>query len=149
MRKGQNGIKNILSFFSRTGRNGIENSTIRFLQKCLRTMAVPKSWEKRILLSNLRIITEKIKTLDAEKNNLLLEIEELKKLAESKTKALKSEVGMLREEVESLRTLLGVEAMDPPKTEPNQTPCEDPQPSSSSEKADTEKSKTSFLRRKK
>jgi hypothetical protein len=100
-------------------------------------------------LSSLRIITEKIKTLDSEKNNLLLEIEELKKLAESKTRALESEVGMLREEVESLRTLLGVEAMDPPKTEPGQTSCEDPQPHSSAEKAEAEKSKTNFLRRKK
>jgi hypothetical protein len=98
-------------------------------------------------LSSLRIITEKIKTLDAEKNNLLLEIEELKKLAESKTRALESEVGMLREEVESLRILLGVEAMDPPKTEPGQTSCEDPP--SSAEKAEAEKSKTNFLRRKK
>lgn len=100
-------------------------------------------------MSSLRIITEKIKTLDAEKNNLLLEIEELKKLAESKTKALESEVGMLREEVESLRTLLGVEAMDPPKTESGQTSCEDPQSLSSKEKEEAEKWKTNFLRRKK
>jgi|GEM_PF-801672 hypothetical protein len=112
-------------------------------------MFVSKNEEKRTILSSLRIITEKIKTLDAEKNNLLLEIEELKKLAESKTKALESEVGMLREEVESLRTLLGVEAMDPPKTEPGQTSCEDPQSPYSAEKAEAEKSKTSFLRRKK
>ena len=100
-------------------------------------------------MSSLRIITERIKTLDAEKNNLLLEIEELKKLAESKTKALESEVGMLREEVESLRTLLGVEAMDPPKTEQEQTSSEDPKPSSGEDKTEEEKSRTSFLRRKK
>jgi len=67
-------------------------------------------------LTNIRNITEKIKTLDAEKKNLLLEFEGLKKLAESKTRALESEVGMLREEVESLRILLGAEATDPPKT---------------------------------
>ena len=100
-------------------------------------------------MSSLRIITEKIKTLDTEKNNLLLEIEELKKLAESKTKALESEVGMLREEVESLRTLLGVEAMDPPKIEPGQTSCEDPESPSVADKTEAEKSKPSFLRRKK
>ena len=99
-------------------------------------------------MSSLRIITEKIKTLDAEKNNLLLEIEELKKLAESKTMALESEVGMLREEVESLRTLLGVEAMDPTKTEPEQTSDEAPKSPSSKQK-EAEKSRTSFLRRKK
>jgi len=103
-------------------------------------------------VSSLRDMTEKIKTLDAEKKNLLLEIEELKKLAESKTKALESEVGMLREEVESLRTLLGVEAMDtidPPETEPQQTSSKEPQPPSSTEKPEPEKSKTNFLRRKK
>ena len=38
--------------------------------------------------------------------NLLLEIEELKKMADSKAKALESEVSMLREEVKSLRMIL-------------------------------------------
>jgi hypothetical protein len=96
-------------------------------------------------LSGHRNLTEKIKTLDAEKKNLLLEIEELKKLAESKTRALESEVGMLREEVESLRTLLGVEAMDAPKTDPEQNSSEEPQLPSSTEKTELEKSGTSSL----
>jgi hypothetical protein len=100
-------------------------------------------------LSGLRDVTERIKTLDAEKKNLLLEIDELKKLAESKTRALESEVGMLREEVESLRTLLGVEAMDPPKSEPEETSSEEPESTSGTEKPELEKSKVSFLRRKK
>jgi hypothetical protein len=39
----------------------------------------------------------------------MLEIEELKKMADSKAKALESEVSMLREEVKSLRVLLGAE----------------------------------------
>ena len=99
-------------------------------------------------MSSLRDMAEKIKTLDAEKKNLLLEIEELKKLAESKTRALESEVGMLREEVESLRTLLDIE-VDPPKTEPEQDSSEELQSPSSTEKPEQEKSKTSFLRRKK
>ena len=129
--------------------HAIENSTIRFLQKCLRTMVGSKIWEKRIILSSLRNMAEKIKTLDAEKKNLLFEIEELKKLAESKTKALESEVGMLREEVESLRTLLGVEAMDPPNTELEQNASEDSEPLSDPEEPEPEKSKTNFLRRKK
>jgi len=127
----------------------IENSTIRFLQKCLRTMVGSKNPKKGIALSSLRDMTEKIKTLDAEKKNLLLEIEELKKLAESKTQALESEVGMLREEVESLRTLLGVEAMDPPETGSEQTLSEELQSPSGTEKPEPEKSKTNFLRRKK
>ena len=108
-----------------------------------------KNVEKRIILSSLRSMAEKIKTLDAEKKNLLLEIEELKKLAESKTKALETEVGMLSEEVESLRTLLDIEVIDPPKTEPEQDSSEELQSPSSTEKPEQERSKTSFLRRKK
>jgi uncharacterized protein YlxW (UPF0749 family) len=50
---------------------------------------------------------EKLKSLETERRNLLLEIEELKKMADSKAKALENEVGMLREEVKSLRILLG------------------------------------------
>jgi hypothetical protein len=126
----------------------IENSTIRFLQKCIRTLVISKNREKRIILTNIRNITEKIKTLDAERNNLLLEFEGLKKLAESKTRALESEVSMLREEVESLRILLGGEATDPPKTEPEEPSLEEPQPPSSAE-PELEKSKVNFLRRRK
>jgi hypothetical protein len=108
-----------------------------------------KKQGKRTIVSSLRNMGEKIKTLDAEKKNLLLEIEGLKELAESKTRALESEVGMLREEVESLRTLLGEEATDPPKTEPEKTSSEESQSPSSTEKPELEKSKISFLRRKK
>ncbi|MEM4704693.1 MAG: hypothetical protein QXJ02_06470, partial [Candidatus Bathyarchaeia archaeon] len=42
-----------------------------------------------------------------ERRNLLLEIDELKKIADSKARALENEVSMLREEVKSLRILLG------------------------------------------
>jgi hypothetical protein len=52
-------------------------------------------------------VVEKLKSLETERRNLLLEIEELKKMADSKAKALENEVGMLREEVKSLRILLG------------------------------------------
>jgi hypothetical protein len=47
--------------------------------------------------------------LEAEKKNLLVEIEGLKKIADSKAAALESEVGMLRDEVKSLKTLVGPE----------------------------------------
>ena len=47
--------------------------------------------------------------MEAERANLLLEIEKLKKMAESKVSALESEISMLREEVKSLRELLGYE----------------------------------------
>jgi uncharacterized protein YlxW (UPF0749 family) len=68
-------------------------------------------WEKgeKESMSNLRGVVEKLKSLETERRNLLLEIEELKKMAESKTRALESEIGMLREEVKSLRVLLGAE----------------------------------------
>ena len=52
---------------------------------------------------------ERIRNLENERKNLLLEIEELKNMADSKAKALESEVGMLREEVRSLRVLLGAD----------------------------------------
>lgn len=60
-------------------------------------------------MSNLKSVVEKIRDLESERKNLLLEIEELKKMADSKAKALESEIGMLREEVKSLRILLGAE----------------------------------------
>jgi len=64
-------------------------------------------------MNNFKNIVEKLKTLETERKNLLLEIEELKKMADSKAKALESEIGMLREEVKSLRILLGAEETEP------------------------------------
>ena len=42
----------------------------------------------------------------------MLEIEELKKMADAKAKALESEINMLRDEVKSLRLLLSGEEAD-------------------------------------
>jgi uncharacterized protein YlxW (UPF0749 family) len=64
-------------------------------------------------MNNLKSVVEKIRTLETERNNLMLEIEELKKMADSKAKALESEISMLREEVKSLRILLGAEETEP------------------------------------
>jgi uncharacterized protein (UPF0335 family) len=55
---------------------------------------------------SLKITIDKIKSLEAEKKNLLLEIEELKKTADAKAVALESEVGSLRDEVKSLKVLI-------------------------------------------
>jgi uncharacterized protein (UPF0335 family) len=55
---------------------------------------------------SLRSTIEKIKNLEAEKKNLLLEIEGLKKTADAKAIALESEVGTLRDEVKSLKALI-------------------------------------------
>jgi len=57
--------------------------------------------------SNFKTTIERIRSLETERKNILLEIEELRKMADSRAKALESEVGMLREEVKSLRILLG------------------------------------------
>ncbi|MEM3700204.1 MAG: hypothetical protein QXL57_04995 [Candidatus Bathyarchaeia archaeon] len=59
------------------------------------------------LMQTLKNLREKIKTLETERANLMVEIEKLKKVAESRVNALESEVHMLREEVKSLRELLG------------------------------------------
>jgi len=69
-------------------------------------------------------MAEKIRTLETEKKNLLLEVDGLKKQAESKATALESEVSMLREEVESFKTLLGLKDLadlDPPAPKPEKT----------------------------
>jgi regulator of replication initiation timing len=58
-------------------------------------------------MNTFKNVIEKLKALESERRNLLLEIEELKKMADSKAKALENEVSMLREEVKSLRVLLG------------------------------------------
>lgn len=58
------------------------------------------------MMNSFKSTVEKIRSLENERKNLLLEIEELRKMADSKAKALESEVGMLREEVKSLRILL-------------------------------------------
>jgi uncharacterized protein (UPF0335 family) len=64
---------------------------------------------------SLKNTIEKIKTLEAEKKNLLVEIEGLKKIADAKAVALESEVGALRDEVKSLKTLIGPESSNQSK----------------------------------
>jgi uncharacterized protein (UPF0335 family) len=66
-------------------------------------------WENGEALSSFKSVIEKIRNLETERKNLMLEIEELKKMADSKARALESEVSMLREEVKSLRVLLAGE----------------------------------------
>jgi uncharacterized protein (UPF0335 family) len=57
-------------------------------------------------MSSLKDTIEKIKSLEAEKKNLLLEVEELKKIADAKATALESEVSALRDEIKSLKILM-------------------------------------------
>jgi uncharacterized protein (UPF0335 family) len=63
-------------------------------------------------MSSFKSTIERIRALEAERKNLLLEIEELKRMADAKAKALESEINMLRDEVKSLRVLLGGEELD-------------------------------------
>jgi len=65
--------------------------------------------------SSLKNTIEKIKTLEAEKKTLLVEIEGLKKIADAKAISLESEVSALRDEVKSLKTLVGPESSNPSK----------------------------------
>jgi hypothetical protein len=60
-------------------------------------------------MSSLQKTIEKIKNLEAEKKSLLFEIEGLKKMADAKAIALENEISALREEVKSLKVLMGPE----------------------------------------
>jgi len=58
-------------------------------------------------VNTLKNLREKLQKLESERSGLLLEIEELKKAAESKANAIENEITMLRDEVKSLKELLG------------------------------------------
>jgi seryl-tRNA synthetase len=60
-------------------------------------------------MSTFKNVIERLRTLENERNSLLLEVEELKKMADAKANALESEVSMLKEELKSLKVLLGVD----------------------------------------
>jgi uncharacterized protein (UPF0335 family) len=57
-------------------------------------------------MSSLKDTIEKIKNLENEKKNLLVEIAGLKKMAEVKVTTLESEVAALREEVKSVKVMI-------------------------------------------
>ena len=59
-------------------------------------------------MSSLHKTIEKIKNLETEKKNLL-EIEGLKKMADNKAATLETEIVALRDEVKSLKVLMGQE----------------------------------------
>jgi uncharacterized protein YlxW (UPF0749 family) len=58
-------------------------------------------------VNTLKNLREKLQKLETERSSLLLEIDELKKAAESKASAIENEITMLRDEVKSLKELLG------------------------------------------
>lgn len=59
------------------------------------------------LLQTLKNLRERIHTLETQRSDLMVEIENLRKVAESRARALESEVGMLKEEMKTLKDLLG------------------------------------------
>jgi hypothetical protein len=58
-------------------------------------------------MSSLKSTIDKIKNLEIEKRDLLIEIEGLKKMADARANTLENEVGLLRDEVKSLKILIG------------------------------------------
>jgi uncharacterized protein (UPF0335 family) len=68
---------------------------------------------------SLKNTIDKIKALEAEKKSLLIEIEELKKMADARATTLENEVGALRDEVKSLKVLIGQPEPSPNPTAPN------------------------------
>ncbi|MGD6808007.1 MAG: hypothetical protein ACQCN4_13740 [Candidatus Bathyarchaeia archaeon] len=69
-------------------------------------------------MSSLKSTIDKIKALEAEKKNLILEIEELKKLADARANMLETEVGALRDDVKSLKLLIGSSEHSPSSNPP-------------------------------
>ena len=65
-------------------------------------------------MSSLKNTIGKIKNLEAEKKNLLLEIEELKKMADVKAADLENEIASLREEIDLIKILMEQETMQQP-----------------------------------
>jgi transcription elongation factor Elf1 len=59
------------------------------------------------LMQTLVNLREKIKTLETERANLMIERDELRKVAETRVSALEDEVTMLRNDARSLQDLLG------------------------------------------
>jgi uncharacterized protein YlxW (UPF0749 family) len=88
--------------------------------RSLRRFIHGESWGT-VSLNSFKSVAERIRQLENERKNLLLEIDELKKMADSKAKALESEVSMLRDEVRSLRMILGGTEPEP-ETEPKKKP---------------------------
>ena len=90
-----------------------EFPTLSETTKVLSATATDSAVLEAKTMSNFKSTIERIRALESERKNLLLEIEELKRMADAKAKALESEINMLRDEVKSLRVLLSGEEIDP------------------------------------
>jgi predicted nucleic acid-binding Zn-ribbon protein len=80
--------------------NSVETTNVRNLVEKIKEI-------REGLMQTLTVLREKVKTLETERSSLLVEIEKLKKVAESRANDLEIEVNQLREELKSLKELLG------------------------------------------
>ena len=89
----------------------LSQKPLRYAQttKVLSAITINSAVSDGAFVNGLKNTIERIKALETERRNLLLEIEELKRMADAKAKALESEINMLRDEVKSLRDLLSGE----------------------------------------
>jgi len=67
-------------------------------------------------MSSLKDTIKKLRNLEAEKKNLLLEIDGLEKMADAKATVLENEIATLRDEVKSLKSLMGQEEKRQPSS---------------------------------
>ena len=71
-------------------------------ENCKEPVEKPRSSENE----NFKEIIQRLRNLQTERKSLLLEIEELKKMAEAKATDLENEVSALRDEINSLKMLM-------------------------------------------
>ena len=67
-------------------------------------------------MSSLKDTIKKLRNLEAEKKNLLLEIDGLEKMADAKATVLENEIATLKDEVKSLKSLMGQEEKQQPSS---------------------------------
>ena len=60
-------------------------------------------------MSNTKDTVIKVRNLEEEKQNLLAQFEELKKLAEMKSMTLENEISAIKDQIESLKAVMGQE----------------------------------------
>ena len=71
-----------------------ESPTLSETTKVLSATATDSAVSEAKTTSNFKSTIERIKALETERKNLLLEIEELKRMADAKAKALESEINI-------------------------------------------------------
>jgi len=74
-------------------------------------------------MATLKVLREKIQALEAEKAELMVEVEKLRKAAELRANALEGEVAQMREEAKSLKQLLGTAVAEKQVPPPPQKPA--------------------------